>query len=764
MLNLIGEGIAKGAKKALQETAEDVGEKAVAKTAKRTAKEAALDISNKVAQKYGDKADEIMAYYGSDIAKKGDNSFLGRLLSGQKVENPLVMYHSVDSSKLRDMLELADATYSDYAIPNPSVQVVDPTKNVGTSYGDVILLGNKSIPGGINKYSGKPDLYGGKYNLFSRDIYSPRKPNIEWSKGTPTIAGTRKRATPDNISEYMTKQGTKAVEGNWSTPASLAAATSKRFKNPLDAIKNSDLLQSQGGLQRAFNDWDNEVSDSVQTLLDKYMVDNPDVNPYDYSDYIMSELKYSMAGRKAWDDPYGINTTEEGRNIVKNLTSKAKELPTAYFEGKPSRAIPLEEFGGVILPEGFSDTYVGKALKDAGLEIKGWYDPENYEESLQNTLVGLTKGSDRLTTPYLMSIKPDFDPDYETRMAIDNLSNSVKRVGSKDVAPVDKKTLPVGWDKLEKRMDINYIDNEIAKLAGKSDIHDVTQADMKRVLDELGYGVDPDVVATEKALGTYDEQQVLYNTLTDAIDDQLSEEASMKGGELVKEFLNGRNGVLRNKFAGPEYFYFGPEGRAGYLDAEFSDRLGIGRSNTPHSDDLNNYVAKDAAGDFFAGGIGVKPGPLRRGEDEVSTIAHERLHSFQSTAKGYDKGVQDAYSQLHEELAPYKLNKKQIKDYHGKLHGRSSLDYYLNDHEQEARMLQEYLDRAGYTKVATDRDKARRRFVAGRSEEFDEGIDKAFDNFFDKLRTLSKAGVALPAVGLALLLGENYNNKKKENG
>lgn len=755
MLNLIGEGLAKGTKKALQETAEDVGEKAIAKTAKRTAKEAAIDISNKVAQKYGDKADEIMAYYGSDLAKKGDNSFLGRLLSGKKVENPLVMYHSVDSSKLRDILELADATYSNYAIPNPSVQVVDPTKNVGTSYGDVILLGNKSIPGGINKYSGKPDLYGGKYNLFSRDIYSPRKPNIEWNKGIPTIAGTRKRATPDNISEYMTKQGIKAVEGNWSTPASLAAATSKRFKSPLDAIKNSDLLQSQGGLQRAFNDWDNEVSDSVQTLLDKYMANNPDVNQYDYADYIMSELQDAMAGKKMWDDPYGINTTEEGRNIVQNLTNKAKELPTAYFEGKPSRAIPLEEFGGVILPEGFSDTYVDKALKDAGLEIKGWYDPENYEESLQNTLVGLTEGSDRLSTPYLMSVKPDFTPDYDTRMTIDKLRDSAKRIGSKDVAKVNKKTLPVGWKELEKRMDIDYIDNKIAELAGKDKLRDVTLSDMNKILDDMGYGVDPELIKRDGI------QAATYNALKDALDDEMAIDLQVKGGRAAADFLKARSGAVRGVMSSPEDFYFGNQGRAGYLDAELSDRLGIGRSNTPLSDDLNDYISKDVAGDYFATGIGLKPSELLRGENELSTLAHERLHSFQHTAGEYDPGVKQAYDELHDALAPYKMNEDQMKAYlegNGKLADADTLGYYVNDREQEARMFQEFLERAGYTKTGKFTAPSR---ITGRKE-FDEGIDTPFNQFLLKLRTLSKAGIALPAVGLALLLGENYNNKKKE--
>lgn len=739
MLNLIGEGVTKGAKKALQETAEEVGEKATEKAAKKAVGSAA-DIAKFITNKYGDKADEIMAYYGGDIgksARSAQNSFLGRLISGQKVENPLVMYHSVDSSKLRDILELADATYSDYAIPNPSVQVVDPTKNVGTSYGDVILLGNKSIPGGINKYSGKPDLYGGKYNLFSRDIYSPRKPNIEWSKGVPTIAGTMKRATPDNISEYMTKQGTKAVEGNWSTPASLAAATSKRFKSPLEAIKNSDLLQSQGGLQRAFNDWDKEVSDSVQTLLDRYMVDNPDVNQYSYADYIMSELQDAMAGKRGWDDPYGINTTEEGRNIVKNLTSKAKELPTAYFEGKPSRAIPLEEFGGVILPEGFSDTYVDKALKDAGIEIKGWYDPENYEESLQNTLVNLTKSSDRLSTPYLMSKEPslvDMARNIKAMRASQNMADDgIRRIGSANVAPVNPDTLPSGWKELEK-----YLDNSADRLPRELGIpkSKITKGDLASYLDEVGYD----------SAGTKDE---MWKNALMAIDDNTLDELYNTGGGTAADFLQNRLPFRHNpRLTDATNYYIGNKGRTGRLDAEYSDRLGIGRSNTPMSDDLVNPYSS-AGGDYSEGAFGTSP-TWANGETGVSTAAHERLHAWQDINKfDWDEGVVDAIDELRSELEKFYHDNDTLKKYHG----GGKLEYYADPKEQEARMLQSYLDNEGYTNTY--------KRTSEKGTEWGNEIKPAFDKFFNKLRALSKAGVALP-VGLALLLGENYNNKKKE--
>lgn len=404
MLNLIGEGVAKGAKKALQETAEEVGEKAVAKTAKRTAKEAAIDISKKVAQKYGDKADEIMAYYGSDLAKKGDNSFLGKILSGKKVQDPLVMFHGVDETKLKQMMDIADETYSDYAIPNPSLQVVDPNKGVGGNYGDIILLGNKSMPGGINKYSGKPDLYGGNYRLFSRDIYSPRRPIISYDKGIPYISNSNVRATPQNISDWMNKQGLKAAESSYATPGSMAATQAKRYKNPLEAIQDQARLLPTKDAQVTFKQWNDDLEAEIQKFLDDWMDNNPGENPYVYRDYIAETLQDAMSGKRAWDDPYGIYNTKAGREAVDRLKTKAKNLPTTYFEGKANRAVPISEFGGAVLPEGFNDPKIIKMLNDNGVYIEGFYDPENYEESLQQMLQGLAKKKDRLTTPYLLGL------------------------------------------------------------------------------------------------------------------------------------------------------------------------------------------------------------------------------------------------------------------------------------------------------------------------------------------------------------------------
>lgn len=395
-------------------------------------------IYNKLAEDYGpEKTREIMAYYGGDIgksAKSGQNSFLGRLLTGDEVESPLVMYHGVGTDKLKEILDIAEETSNEYAIPNPSLQVINPNVNAGTSYGDVVLLGNKSIPGGINPYTGGPD-YGGKYNLYSRDVYSPRKPNIEYKKGIPTISGTRKLATPQNISDYMNKQGVKAVESQWATPGSMAATQAQRLKNPLEALNNSDLIKAQEELDEIFDNWDRELDGSIKKLLDKYMEKNPDANRFSIHDNIAGELQNAMAGGQAWEgDPYGI-WTDEGRKIVADLKKKAANLPTAYFEAKANRAVPLREFGGAILPEGYADERVLNALKKSGISVLGHYDPKNYQESMKSVLRSLIKDKDRFNTPYMMSeIDPDIalSPEQIAKYGEDKVVEMMKKLGADD--------------------------------------------------------------------------------------------------------------------------------------------------------------------------------------------------------------------------------------------------------------------------------------------------------------------------------------------
>jgi hypothetical protein len=126
------------------------------------------------------------------------------------------------------------------------------------------------------------------------------------------------------------------------------------------------------------------------------------------------------------------------------------------------------------------------------------------------------------------------------------------------------------------------------------------------------------------------------------------------------------------------------------------------------------------------------------------------LHSFQHEADAqggrYTEDVKNAYKDLQKDLLPLLHSRSQIRKNHAR-----NLDYYGSRIEQESRMLQDYLDQKGYT------DSKR----MGRGEYGDE-INPAFDKFFDKLRELSKKGVALPAILAALGLGEYATENQEE--
>ena len=84
-------------------------------------------------------------------------------------------------------------------------------------------------------------------------------------------------------------------------------------------------------------------------------------------------------------------------------------------------------------------------------------------------------------------------------------------------------------------------------------------------------------------------------------------------------------------------------------------------------------------------------------------------------------------------------------------------DYWGNEREQQSRMLQQYLENKGFTRGGLQKSNI---------GEWGNEINPAFDKFFDKLRDLSKRGVALPALtalfgGGAYMASQN-NDKEKE--
>lgn len=202
------------------------------------------------------------------------------------------------------------------------------------------------------------------------------------------------------------------------------------------------------------------------------------------------------------------------------------------------------------------------------------------------------------------------------------------------------------------------------------------------------------------------------------------------------------------------------QGYTGALDSALSERLGIAPGNTYKQNGefdtpgaLGRYIGSESRPDFNNYMVREVPDI----EEALNTAGHERLHSFQTESRledRYSKEVADAYNGLASDLKKANAYKSdaEIKNRYKK-----GTEYWGDTDEQEARMLQQYLGARGFT----DYNKRDARMYGGL--EFDnDKIVPAFDKFFDKLRDMSKRGIALPALTALSGGGAIMANQQKD--
>ena len=333
--------------------------------------------------------------YGGD--KPAGRKMLSELLTDEVGDIPsIVGYHSVGTDKLKMALDDLGGD-----IVNPSLQIVDPAVNAGKSYGDVILLGDKDMYFNKGDY-GVLDTWG-KSNAYSRDIYSPRMPKSVEKNGEKYIEGTRKPYTAQNISDYMNKQGKKAVESTWATPAQAAAATAERANNLSDILEwaKDGKIKPQAETSKAFEDFNDYVTNKIWDYAEKNGYLDDTYNRFMVTDDLLTDVQNILNGKRIGDDFFNLYS-DEGRQLLRDISRTASELPTDYFEVKATRPLGLNEFSGAILPNDYADEQVLKALEEAGVPIMGNYDPSNYDESLGQVLRDITKDKNRFKTPYML--------------------------------------------------------------------------------------------------------------------------------------------------------------------------------------------------------------------------------------------------------------------------------------------------------------------------------------------------------------------------
>ena len=325
---------------------------------------------------------------------------------------------------------------------------------------------------------------------------------------------------------------------------------------------------------------------------------------------------------------------------------------------------------------------------------------------------------------------------------------------------IDPETLPAAI-KGAKSLDVDNLKNVTKNIFG---VDDIKKADINKVI-EYAYGDRPNLA---NYYSSYIKSESPKSGIYKKIQKEAYEVANARMmDEMTQRLLDSSVIDSSNLRELRRYSPADHATRSGYTaaaDEVLSERLGIAPGNTPKYNgrqDVRNAYGRYSHPALSAGGdLAIFERKMSSPEDAVSTMAHERLHSFQGEAESrnqarYNQEVIDAYNDLHNEL------KDHYKDWGetAERYGSKGTAYWQRTDEQEARMLQTYLENKGYARAEQMQNKYRK-------GEWGDEINPAFDKFFDKLRDLSKRGVALPALA-ALFGGGAYmasqeNDKEKE--
>lgn len=601
----------------------------------------------------------------------------------------------------------------------------------GAIGGGIANAGYTGIEGGSVQDMINAGLYGAQTGALvggttglARELIKPT------TKMDVALTDEEKAARIANIDDQLAKLDTSTPEG-MARQAELTAA-----RNNYNRQAQFDLLQKTNPMTDDYHTGIRSPEDihTLKNIVDTYNADNN----FTYPDFTLSDAQKALANGNI--DVYSSKPIEAGAFI-----SPSKMMATDYAGGGQvySKNIPLDDFA--FIESGDEGNYLPVAKKpktvaDLMVEKKT---PSNVAELMAEKKQTSSKG--------------------------------VTRIGSSQVAPIDKSTLPKGWAELQDIIDRGYMDDITDKFGYESGAWDkLTPEQLRAYILDAQEG--PNLrKGWESRLDVFEQMSDSPEEFKKTLLDVASHEAKSKAERAIESLdmpQDQKNAITyaanrANEGWKEEKRYIsnypkGAEGKKGWennatseADAEFSDRLGIGRSNTLKQDEVPR--GHDAAGQYLPGEYTMAIQPYLNKENSVSTLAHERLHSFQFEAPEgrYDKRVIDAYNELSKDLKPFIHDKKTIQSRYKTV---GDTEYWARPIEQEARMVQQYLDNKGFTKNAV---------AKYRQGEWGKEINPAFDKFFNTLRKLSKKGVALPALtalfgGGAIMAATQNNDKKKK--
>ena len=269
---------------------------------------------------------------------RGDVQFVNDRAASKALEN------DPDFGHMRDISYFMDS-YDDFSRANDAMKLAQVGKSVGVdpkafdNFYDYTRAVDREI--GYKRgdvFEQMPGLL--SYGETERVLYPAER---------FTPSGNRRKPSPytlENVLKYMKgeKAGLPATENMGSGPAKFRAASANRFRNLSEVKSARDRIAPREATEKAFDSFNDDYFKLLEKLSDKF---GGGFRGMDSAGALLEDVASGRNYRDWFDGELSPDTLAE----IRNLSKRAAELPTNYFEAKPQRSVPLSEFPAAIVPE-----------------------------------------------------------------------------------------------------------------------------------------------------------------------------------------------------------------------------------------------------------------------------------------------------------------------------------------------------------------------------------------------------------------------------
>ena len=172
-----------------------------------------------------------------------------------------------------------------------------------------------------------------------------------------------KKATLENISKEMKKQGLNDSESNWSNFHSFVASV-------LESVSGLDNIRAKKGNltndEDAFIDFEEWAT--TFSYLTKVLQGEGEQYGWDEGYERLKQIATKKDPQAYALSHYGIKLADSDAKDLKEMVNAIRNKPSRYFETKFERPVMLNEFAAAVVPKDLS-TDVRKGLEEAGLKL-----------------------------------------------------------------------------------------------------------------------------------------------------------------------------------------------------------------------------------------------------------------------------------------------------------------------------------------------------------------------------------------------------------